>query len=462
MRPRLLPAAVAFAFLAAPIHASHYVADCEANPKYALTITRDTIRMRRKTGQTEPATVAVRGTCRLAAPLELGALDSGVRWEGGTISGGVGVSGWRKVSEASCAGCGSIWIADLRDGTAAARQLWVGGVRANRTRMPFPQSAATKTGTGLDTTIGASWTRAKAIEMVYAGNQFCLGRPIRKPSSPNFFTWQRLPVDAVRPTDIVLSATALSHIPLVPKQAELGLPCWVENVFELLGDNHTGSAGDYYHDGPAQKLYYVSPVAPTAVVLPQSKALFTLNNVTDVTFVNATFAHTTWLFGEDGYTQIQAGCTNRKDRLAAAPQDWDPGTACLPTPAAVEVIGSRKISFKACTFRNLGTTGVHFSGGAQNNAVTRSEFFDISASAVLFGSVNSYNISDPKEQDAGLTVVDCTIHNVGHEYPGNCGITAFYSRGLRLLHNEISDIPYTGISIGWGAFPPRYHSCTST
>ena len=45
---------------------------------------------------------------------------------------------------------------------------------------------------------------------------------------------------------------------------------------------------------------------------------------------------------------------------------------------------------------------------------------------------------------------DCTIHNVGHEFPGNCGITAFYSRGLRILHNEIYDIPYTGISVGWG------------
>ena len=32
-------------------------------------------------------------------------------------------------------------------------------------------------------------------------------------------------------------------------------------------------------------------------------------------------------------------------------------------------------------------------------------------------------VSNPEEQDAGMTVADCTIHNVGHEYPGNCGIT---------------------------------------
>eukprot|EP01043_Picozoa_sp_COSAG02_P009889 COSAG02_NODE_341_length_24173_cov_28.504777_8_plen_616_part_00 len=392
----------------------------------------------------------VRGVCRLSAPLVLGPLDSHVRWEGGAVSGGVEVSGWKEAFRAPCAGCGAVWVADLPAVTGPARQLWVNGVRANRTQMRFPQQAAVKTNTGMNTTVGANWTRAAAIEMVYAGNQFCLGKALRNPSSPNFFTWQRVPVTAVHDTEIVLSPTALSHIPLVPRQAELGLPCWVENVFELLGDNSTGRVGDYYHDLTAQKLYYVSPDAPSGVVLPQTSALITLKNATGVSFANTTFMDTTWLFGEDGYTQIQAGCTNRKDRLAVAPADEDPSTVCLPTPAAVEVVGSREIYFSGCTFRNLGTTGVHFSGGAHDNAVSRSQFFDLSASAVLFGSVNTYNISDPKQQDAGLMVADCTIHNVGHEYPGNCGITAYYSRGLRILHNEIYDIPYTGISVGWG------------
>ena len=52
----------------------------------------------------------------------------------------------------------------------------------------------------------------------------------------------------------------------------------------------SGRTGDYYHDAPAQKLYYISPAAPTRVVLPQSAALVTLRNATDVAFVNATFA----------------------------------------------------------------------------------------------------------------------------------------------------------------------------
>jgi hypothetical protein len=423
-----------------------HIADCEADPYGALQAARDAVRGNR-TGTSQPSTVLVRGTCRLSAPLLLtGQQDSYVRWIGGAISGGVPVSGWRRWSVAPCAGCGSVWVADLPPGTAAARQLWVGGVRANRTQMRFPQGSATKTSAGIATSVGAAWTRAKAIEMVYAGNQYCLGAPLRKPSSPNFFTWHRLPVESIHPSEIVLSATALSHIPLVPRQAELGLPCWVENVFELLGDNVTGRAGDYYHDVPAQKLYYISPAAPTRAILPQSTALATLMNTTNTSFVNTTFSDTTWLFGEDGYTQIQAGCTNRKDRLRAAPKDWDPATTCLPTPAAVQVQTSVGISFDSCIFRNLGTSGVHFWRGAHDNAIRRSTFVDLSASAVLFGSVDTYNISVLRQQDAGLSVVDCTIHNVGHEYPGNCGITAFYSRGLRLLHNEIYNIPYSGIS----------------
>jgi len=201
MRALLLRAAAALAVLAvAPAGASNYVAaaapagasssnyvaDC-ADPG-ALTQARDAIRAERL-NPTQPVTVAIRGTCRLSAPLELaGVVDSHVRWEGGTISGGVEVSGWRKASEAPCAGCGAIWIADLAAGTAAARQLWADGVRANRTQMRYPQTSLPKTKFDpkiykLHTTIGANWTRADAIEMVYGGHDFCLGAALKQPSS---------------------------------------------------------------------------------------------------------------------------------------------------------------------------------------------------------------------------------------------------------------------------------------
>ena len=62
--------------------------------------------------------------------------------------------------------------------------------------------------------------------MVYDGVQFCLGQRLRKPSSPNLFTGQRIPVVAIKPTKIILSAQALAHIPVVPRQAKL-VRVWV-------------------------------------------------------------------------------------------------------------------------------------------------------------------------------------------------------------------------------------------
>jgi hypothetical protein len=51
------------------------------------------------------------------------------------------------------------------------------------------------------------------------------------------------------------------------------LPCYAENVFELLGDVNLGKVGDYYLDFPAKKLYLVSEHAPVNIVLPQSIGL---------------------------------------------------------------------------------------------------------------------------------------------------------------------------------------------
>ena len=89
-------------------------------------------------------------------------------------------------------------------------------------------------------------------------------------------------------------------------------------------------------------------------------------------------------------------------------------------------------------------------GGSQNCSVRRSLFEDISGTAVTIGAVGTYNITDPAAQDADNAVEDCVVRSVGHEWLGVAGITAFFSRGTRIVHNEVSHVPYTGISIGWG------------
>ncbi len=42
------------------------------------------------------------------------------------------------------------------------------------------------------------------------------------------------------------------------------------------------------------------------------------------------------------------------------------------------------------------------------------------------------------------------ITRVGHRYPDAVGVQIFYTEGIKLSHNEIKNVPYTGVSIGWG------------
>jgi hypothetical protein len=56
------------------------------------------------------------------------------------------------------------------------------------------------------------------------------------------------------------------------------------------------------------------------------------------------------------------------------------------------------------------------------------------------------------EISVGNTITNNYIHNVGVEYTGAVGIWGGYARKTTISHNEIGDLPYTGISFGWGGW----------
>ena len=126
---------------------------------------------------------------------------------------------------------------------------------------------------------------------------------------------------------------------------------------------------------------------------------------------------------------------------------WD---SCTPTPSAVQVKSSQRVRFKNCSFTRLGSSGLSFSGGSQSNSIEASYFEDISGTAITIGGVNTSTEKDQDRHDVDNSVEDCIITNVGREWLGTCGITAFFSRGTLISHNRVSHVPYTGISIGWG------------
>ena len=407
------------------------------------------------------ATLTIRGVCRLVAPVELDERDSNVQWigeSGAAISGGVELpdSSWSKHAAAQCAGCGTVWVARLNSSRAAdSRQLYVDGVRANRTVMQFPQASATKHARGIDSPLAGRFThnRGAKIEMLHRGTHTC------NYSSSIQWAETRVPVASVEDqSTFVMVQPAYSH----SNNNGNRLPCFLENAFELLGDELWGRPGDFYIDSHASSVYYVGNTAPKRAVVPQSKGLVNASNITDWFVQHVSMQEATWQLDASGFMHCQSGTyvkgpacgtfntSDLSGKNTSGPCPSRGFDAWEIIPAAVQVHTGRNVVFNNCTFHRLGATGVAFDFGSQNCTVASSLLTDISGNGVQIGQINSYNISDPALQDADNKVVDTVVKGVGIEWLGTCGIISFYSRGTRILHNEVAHVPYTGISVGWG------------
>ena len=56
----------------------------------------------------------------------------------------------------------------------------------------------------------------------------------------------------------------------------------------------------------------------------------------------------------------------------------------------------------------------------------------------------------PSPQELRNTVEDCDISQVAVEFHGTAGLQVGYAAHTRVVHNALSALPFSGISVGWG------------
>ena len=62
----------------------------------------------------------------------------------------------------------------------------------------------------------------------------------------------------------------------------------------------------------------------------------------------------------------------------------------------------------------------------------------------------SSNLNNISQQDINNSVSDSVITRVAREFRGSPGVFIGISHGTELIHNEISFLPYSAVSVGWG------------
>ncbi|HEU5107942.1 MAG TPA: right-handed parallel beta-helix repeat-containing protein, partial [Micromonosporaceae bacterium] len=448
---------------------------CSSGQPCSLTQAQSAVRAIAPTMTGDIVVQLAGGTYALSAPLTFTPADSGangytVFWQAapGTrpiISGGQRVTGWTLVDSAQ-----NIWRASAAT-SFDSRQLYVNGRIATRARTQLNRADFTFTTTGLTFTNGA---------LSYLNNLRNQDRI--ELESVNSFTDRYVPVQSISNNRITMEQPAWNNntwgYDTLSRPFRAG-PLYLANAREFID-----AAGEWYLDTAAGALFYKplsgENMATADVVLPRLESLWRIggsyaNPVHHLSFTGLQFSHTSWLLPNtnQGYADQQTGAYIHGDW--ARPADWlnscQQGCPAFEAarphwrqmPAAVQVSAANAITFANNTFTNLGQVGLgigndanaHATGvglGANDVDVTGNVFEQISAGAVIAGGVqaDAHHPSDNRMTNRAITYSNNVVHDVAIDYRSHVALLMTYAADSTMSHNEVYNLPYTGISIGYG------------
>ena len=414
-------------------------AGTQAAPFRTLAAAQAAVREANGTATNDITVYLAGGLYRLTNSLVFTAADSGqnghriiyqaLPGQAPVLDGGMLATNWTLRDPAK-----NIWQATVPAGVDF-RQFYVNGVKANLTRS-VDALGLVPTPTGYTSTNAFLQSLSASPSVT---NMEIVARPL---------PWQQeiLPVAAITTNGGVTIQAACWSIVGTNSAITYTNPVWLQNAYELLAN-----PGDWYLQRASNTVNYIpragDNMATTVGEAPVLEQLLVLagtsnNPVSNLRFQGISFQMTTWRLLGPGYglpqlqaNQPQAGWTN-----------WN-------VKAAMDGSWMRNVDVSQCGFGNLGGNGVNVLKGSKNAAIDHCQFAYLSGSAIQVGlgwSPDAMVATGSPEIIEGVVVANNTIHDVCTDYPSGCGIYAGYTRNCAIVHNTLYNLPYTGISLGWG------------
>jgi hypothetical protein len=419
---------------------------------------RQTVRRELATG-TQSGDIVVEiaaGTYELAAPIRFAPEDSGRNSHAVVYRAAPGaeviLSGGRRVIG---------WARDGANGGFAAtigkdvdfRQLWIDGRRAVRARAPnagqMRKLASEKQQNGFDlprNALAGVTVRPNEVEISV------------------LIAWmhKRLRLAHVADTEnanLVRAVIAEPEWDAVTKQPQgdrvyLGRSYWLENAPEFLD-----AAGEFYLDRTRGALRYLprtdEDMARAEIIRPELDSLIVLEGRLDapvqhLRFEGLTFAYTGWTRpNRAGFVDVQANSLVPADLGAAADPQYRHNQRKDRVTAAFQAFTADRIVIRGCRFAHLGGTGVMFTRGGDDNVIEGNSFFDVAAGGIEFGE-DAARPNSPRLFPRRNRIANNFLAHIGEDYFSSVAILGYYTDASVISHNEIVNVPYTGISHGWG------------
>ncbi len=120
------------------------------------------------------------------------------------------------------------------------------------------------------------------------------------------------------------------------------------------------------------------------------------------------------------------------------------------------LIGQKIAVLQAVRFENLGGSGIWLGTGCENCTIENSRFTDISGNGIMIGEGRDREVNGekwykaaPEQVALGNTIKNSLVTGCGKQFFGAVGIWCGLTAETTIEGNEIHDLPYSGISIGW-------------
>jgi hypothetical protein len=410
-----------------------------------------------------PVEVRFRGGCYpVREPLTFTPADSGPvtftahQDEEVVLDGGEVIEGWEE-TELNGRPAWVAEIEDVRRGEWYFRSLYVNGARRPRSRWPKEGLFRVAEVPGQPEHCG--WSADHYDRFRLEPGQMEAWKNLTDVEIVLFHFWidERFPVADFDPETEMITTARPSRAPLTEAHGKLLAPCFLENVFEKLSE-----PGEWYLDRESGRLWYLPREGETletsTIIAPRALQLLRLEGrpeegrfVEWLRFENLRFENTDWVQPGPAVEHLMAPAMATEGRwqykgryrknLASSAQ----GAADLP--GVIQMQGARHCSIENCRIANIGWYGIGMGDGSLSNRIVGNEIVDCGGGGIILDGARH---DEPRPLRSGNNrITDNHIHVCGRVFHSAIGVLAMNTFGNAISHNEIHDLFYSGVSVGW-------------